>query len=178
MEFEIQPLSKEKYEGYCFKAEYITNHYYDVVMLENGFQLILKEFDKPIRKEFKDSLFASWLEEPIVFGAFIDEKLIGFVEGSKETWHNLFRISNIFILDEYRGFGIGEALLSYMIEYVKNKKEYRGIILETQTCNYVAISLYKKLGFKLCRIDTHEYSNHDVENKEVRIDLLLELEKN
>ena len=36
------------------------------------------------------------------------------------------------------------------------------------------ICLYRKHGFRLCSIDTHAYSNHDIETHEVRIDLFLE----
>ena len=38
----------------------------------------------------------------------------------------------------------------------------------------IRFSFYKKNGFRLCRIDIKEYTNADVKNKEVRIDMLLE----
>lgn len=175
MPLTICPLPKDEYAGYSYTATYTTNRYYDVDLLKNGFQLIGKEADEALEKEFSDSLFADWLEEPIAYGAFEDKKLLGFIEGSKESWHNVFRISNVFVYAEYRRRGIGEALLSDMIQRVKREQRYRGIILETQTCNFAAISLYTKLGFTLTRIDLREYSNRDIENKEVRIDLFLEL---
>ena len=50
---------------------------------------------------------------------------------------------------------------------------YRGAMLETQTCNVPAISLYEQLGFTLCRIDLCEYTIDDVQNREARIDLFL-----
>lgn len=46
-------------------------------------------------------------------------------------------------------------------------------MLETQTCNVPAITLYEQLGFALCRIDLCEYTNDDVRNREARIDLFL-----
>lgn len=171
--FEIKQLDRNTYENYSFKVEYTTDKYYDVVLLDNGFQLLLKYLPIPMYKSFTDTLFSSWLEEPIAFGIFKDDTLLAFIEGSPEKWHNLFRISNINVCPSFRKHGLGEALLNYMIEYVRSLETYRGIILETQTCNYAAISLYKKAGFKLNRIDLHEYSNEDIENKEVRIDLFL-----
>lgn len=176
MALEIKALNREEYEGYSFDVKYCTDKYYDVALIEGGFQLIKHKTYKPIQKGFTDTLFSAWLEEPLVYGAFENDELVGFVEGSKETWHNLFRVSNLFVFENYRKQGIGERLLSYLIEKVKEQGTYRGIILETQSCNYAAISLYRKLGFHLCRIDTHEYSNNDVANHEIRLDLIIELE--
>lgn len=172
---EIRQLLKKDYKNYLYQATYKTHYYYDVELLENGFQLVLKDFTHNVTKTFEDRLFGDWLEEPIVFGAFENNQLVGLIEGSKETWHNLFRISNIFIFDHYRHRGIGTLLMNHMIDYVKSFHKYRGIILETQSCNYPAISFYKKCGFKLSRIDINEYTNEDVQNKEVRIDLILKL---
>lgn len=172
---EIKKLDREKYQGLTYHAVYETKKHYEVQLLENGFQLVLKETDEAGKKEFSDTLFSDWLEEPIAFGLFQEDKMMGFVEGSPEAWHNVFRISNIFVYEEYRKQGLGEKLLNYIVDYVKRKNSYRGIILETQTSNYAAISLYKKMGFHLSRIDIHEYTNKDIENKEVRIDLFMEL---
>lgn len=174
---EIRALSKSAYQGFAFDVVYETQQYYDVVLQDRGFQLILKKFCRPVQKHWSDSLFGSWLEDPVAFGAFEGDTLLGFVEGSKEEWHNLFRVSNLFVYGPYRGQGIGETLLHHMVTYAKQQNTYRGIILETQTCNFAAISLYEKLGFQLCRIDSKEYTNQDVEHYEVRIDLFLNLQR-
>ena len=50
-----------------------------------------------MEKEFSDSLFADWLEDPFAYGTFEGQKLLGFVEESRETWHSLFRITNRFV---------------------------------------------------------------------------------
>lgn len=169
-------IDKNKYKGHKFAAEYLTDKYYDVICSDNGFKLELKNFENPkIQKQFKDELFADWLEDPIVFGIIENDILVAFVEGSTEQWHKLFRISNIFVSENYRRKGIADKLMEKIIEYAKTLNNCRGIILETQTCNYPAIELYKKYGFKLTRVDINEYTNNDVENREVRIDLILKL---
>lgn len=92
------------------------------------------------------------------------DNLVAFIEGSTEEWHKLFRISNIFVSENFRRRGIADRLIEKMIEYAKILNNCRGIILETQTCNYPAIQLYKKHGFKLSRIDINEYTNNDYDN--------------
>lgn len=172
---EIRELSRREYQDFAFDVIYKTKRYYDVCLQDRGFQLVLKEFDQPVEKRWSDALFGAWLEAPVAFGAFEGNTLLGFAEGSRESWHNLFRVSNLFVYEAYRGQGIGEALLRYLLQYAQSQNTDRGIILETQTCNFAAISLYEKLGFRLCRIDLKEYTNEDVEKREVRIDLMKEL---
>lgn len=62
-----------------------------------------------------------------------------------------------------------------MLDFVRRSARVRGVILETQTCNYPAICFYRKNGFRLSRIDIREYSNEDIEKREARIDLFLPL---
>ena len=174
MAVEIRELPRSQYAGYEFTVEYVTDHFYDVELMDEGFRLRLKTCP-PTRKGFSDKLFSDWLEAPVAFGAFVDGRLMGFVEGSRESWHNMFRVSNIFVEPSARRMGLGQALLTHIVAHARAEGGFRAVILETQSCNFPAISLYKKLGFRLCRIDICEYSNCDVENHEVRIDLALKL---
>lgn len=66
-------------------------------------------------------------------------------------------LRKLFLLPEYRGQGIGEALARKCLAHAKN----RGFItcyLDTLSCMEQAISLYKKLGFQRC--DQFEDSGH------------------
>ncbi len=175
MEYEIRELPREKYADWAFEVTYTADRYYDVILLENGFRLQEKTAQPPMEKRFSDTLFGEWLEAPVVFGAFDGDELMGFVEGSRESWHGLFRISNVYVYSQHRRRGVAQALLHHITAYAKTEGAYRGVILETQTSNFAAVSLYRKMGFRLTRIDLNEYTNRDVENREVRIDLLLKL---
>lgn len=170
-------LSKKEYEGYQLNFTYHTDRYYHVNTSEMGMVLEEQEFPKPVEKHFTDSLFSQWLEDPVALGAFEGEMLAGVVEGSVEQWHNMFRISNILVRESYRGKGIGRELMARMLEYAKQIPNCRGVILETQSCNYPAISFYRRQGFRLNRIDLREYSNEDVQRKEVRLDFYLPFER-
>ena len=55
---------------------------------------------------------ASGWRSRLAFGAFDGEELIGYVEGSPESWNNRFRISNICVFENAkRGSGVGTKLL-------------------------------------------------------------------
>lgn len=127
---EIRPLPEEQFRGYCIHAVYETTEVYHVHLLERGFFLKLEKLEKPVMKSWKDTLFGDWLEAPMALGAFQEERLLGVVEGSPERWHNLFRISNLFVEPSERRRGIGKALLGEMVDLAKRETACRGVILK------------------------------------------------
>ena len=88
---EIRPLAREIYAGKTFTACYRTNGYYEIRPSETGFQMDYVPFAEPTERSFDDVFFGEWLEDPIAFGVFEGDKLIGYVEGSIEGWNNRFR---------------------------------------------------------------------------------------
>ena len=88
---EIRRLDPKTYAGKRFTARYQTNGYYEITAAEGGFRIAYTPF-----------------EAPVAFGAFEQERLLGFAEGSIESWNNRFRISNLCIFDEAaRGRALG-----------------------------------------------------------------------
>ena len=168
---EIRPLDKKTYAGQTFTARYHTNGYYDICPDEHGFQVQYKPFDAPVERSFDDVFYGEWLEEPVAFGAFEGETLIGYIEGSPETWNNRFRISNICIFDaSRRGKGLGARLLAPMLDAARTSGA-RMLILETQSCNENAIAFYRQNGFDIVGFDLYAYSNTDPDRHEVRIEM-------
>ena len=168
---EIRSLEKEAYAGKRFTARYRTSGYYDIGAFENGFQIKYTPFEATVERSFDDVFFGEWLENPIAFGAFEGEKLLGYVEGSPESWNNRFRISNICVFDKARrGRGIGTLLMA-AIEGVAASLGARMIVLETQSCNEAAIAFYRRNGYQIIGFDLYAYSNADPERREVRIEM-------
>lgn len=166
-------LSRDSYEGFALNFTYQTKRYYDVKATQWGMMLEEKEFPQTVEKQFTDHLFSEWLESPIALGAFDENMLAGVIEGSVEQWHGLFRVSNLLVMEQYRRMHIGRELMERMLAYARENTNCRGAILETQSCNYPAISFYRKQGFQLNRIDLREYSNEDIQRNEVRLDFFL-----
>ena len=177
VEIQYSWLEKKEYEGYQLNFTYHTDRYYHVSA--SNMEMVLEErgFPETTEKSFTDYLFSKWLEAPVALGAFDGEILAGVIEGSMEEWHKVFRISNILVMPPYRGVGIGKELMHRMLEYARAIPDCRGAILETQSCNYPAISFYRRQGFGLSCIDLREYSNEDVQRKEVRLDFFLPFER-
>lgn len=68
-------------------------------------------------------------------------------------------ITNVAILPEFRGRGLGEALMNAMIDICRRKHIER-MTLEVRKSNTVAQSLYKKLGFQEGAIRKNYYSDN------------------
>ena len=57
------------------------------------------------------------------------------------------QVTNIAVLPSYRGYGIGENLFGYSIQYMI-KEGAKQLSLEVRVSNHVAQGLYKKFGLK------------------------------
>lgn len=113
----LLPLNPGTYAGRKFTVRYQTNGYYEIEPSEQGFSMKYVPLEVPVEKSFEDEFLGEWLEAPVAFGAFENGKLIGFVEGSMESWNQRFRISNICVFDPARRHGgLGMALMNRIIE--------------------------------------------------------------
>ncbi len=167
----IRELAQETYAGRKFTARYQTHGYYDIRAAEDGFRVEYRPFVAPEERSFEDVFFGEWLEDPVAFGAFEDGELLGYVEGSPETWNRRFRISNLCIFgDAGRRRGIGTALMD-TITKAAAASGARMLVLETQSCNERAIAFYRKNGFSVIGFDLYAYSNRDPERHEVRVEM-------
>jgi ribosomal-protein-alanine N-acetyltransferase len=68
-------------------------------------------------------------------------------------------VTNIAVLPEYRGRKLGEALLNQAMELAKALGAER-LSLEVRVTNYVAQSLYRKLGFQNGGIRKNYYTDN------------------
>lgn len=167
----ISELSREEFAGKKFKLRYLTKGYYDIERTASGFSFSYKLFDKVTEVSFEDRFFNDWLESPVAYGAFENGKLLGYVEGTIESWNNRYRISNICVFDDsMRNRGIGAELIKAILSEAE-KSGARMAVLETQTCNETAISFYLKNGFEIIGFDLYAYSNADPERHEIRLEM-------
>lgn len=164
---EIEQIYAKDYKGYTKEFKYWTKAYYDIIKDDNGFKLELKEFGDYVQKSFIGTLFSDKLEDPVVFGAFKNKKLVGFIEGTIESWHNLFRINNFYVEENSRHLGIGDKLMNKICDYAITKTQARAFILETESCNVPAITFYKQQGFEMVGLNLMDYTNDDIAEKEV-----------
>ncbi len=173
----IVELSRE--EGFFqLDYNYVSHWYYDVRLWHEKdswkAEFVKKPFAEPLKKTFKGKFFEPHVEDPRVFAAQIDRLPIGWIELGYQKWNNTMRVWEFLVKEEYRGMGVGTALMDQVVK-IAREKEARMLVLETQSCNVPAINFYLKCGFELIGFDTAAYSNDDAAKKEVRLEMGLKL---
>ncbi len=91
-------------------------------------------------------------EDKKVFLAYLNDSCIGQIRVVKE-WNRFCYIENIATKREYRGSGVGKALLHQAEEWAR-ERSLIGMSLEAQDDNLDACRFYVKQGFKLGGVDT------------------------
>jgi ribosomal protein S18 acetylase RimI-like enzyme len=100
---------------------------------------------------------------------------VAFIELEAQRWRSVGFIWELLIHRPYRRQGIGAALVEAAVEWGR-RQSLRALALETQTNNWPALNFYQKVGFDLCAIDDHFYTNRDREAGEVALFWYYELE--
>ena len=96
----------------------------------------------------------------------IEDKCIGYLDYS--FMYDRMEIDNFLVNPLYRNQGIGNKLMTYLMELAK-KLEVYNITLEVRVSNMVAINLYKKYGFREVATRKYYYGDEDGILMEVRV---------
>jgi ribosomal protein S18 acetylase RimI-like enzyme len=160
-------------------SNYRKSHYYDAsVRHKLGFwsiQLNLKAFDKVLDKEYHWKLFEDHIEESRVFAGLLNSREVGWIELGYDKWNNRMRVWEFLVKQEFRRRGVGTRLMNHAVN-IARERGARMLVLETQSNNASAIDFYLNFGFRSIGLDVAAYSNKDIDKKEVRLELGLELQ--
>ena len=177
--FEIVPLPREKWKGTPIPMRYSTTEYMDVAIerTEEGFLVKMekKPFVEPVTHtpeeyDFPDRLYQEHWEKAYAWGGLDGGDMVACIETFPEEWTNRLMVTELWVHEDYRRRGIAHALMALAKEQVRRERR-RALILETQSCNVGAIAFYLQEGFTLTGFDSCCYQNHDLERKEVRLNL-------
>ena len=167
----IKELDYKKYKGKKYQAEILSDRYLSIEPKSEGFDIKWVRSEEPLKRTIDEDMLSDWLEDPVAYGAFEDDQLIGMVEGFLEKWNNRFRIANICVFDEAnRRSSVGTKLMETILKDAE-KSGARMVVLETQTFNFKAISFYIKHGFEIIGFDRYAYSNRGPEEHNMRVEM-------
>lgn len=165
----IIPLAYDDFSGQKYHATIRSNKYLSIEPQNGAFTMEWMPSEEEIVMPLEDEMLSEWLENPVAYGAYEDDKLVGFVEGFLEEWNNRFRITNICVFEEKpRKSGIGTRLLQAIMNDAVTSGA-RMAVLETQSFNFKAISFYEKNGFEIIGFDRFAYSNNGPEERNMLI---------
>jgi ribosomal protein S18 acetylase RimI-like enzyme len=175
---EIVELRKDYTNLLFLKSRYVTDSYYELSIRHEPeawkIELCLKPLEKPLEKRYRGRLFEEQVKEPRTFAATLNGEQVGWIELGYEKWNNRMRVWEFLVKEEFRRMGIGSLLMNFAVKVAKEKGA-RMLVLETQSCNVPAITFYLKQGFNLIGFDSAAYSNEDIDKREVRFEMGLQL---
>lgn len=136
-----------------YKVEVIRSvieHIDEIMVVENA-SFKIPWSRESITEELTRNKFAIYLS------ARIDGRVIGYAGmwSVCEEGH----ITNVAVLPEFRGNGIGSALMESLIEIAKQEGIER-MTLEVRRSNYIAQSLYRKYGFEAGGVRKSYYADN------------------
>jgi len=132
---------------------------------ENGIWSYVEElYSNPYEKKYDDEdiihydyqKYANDNDYAIYF-YYCDSKCVGQII-LHSNWNKYSFIEDISVLRDYRGKGIGRALINTAIEWAK-QNNLCGLMLETQDINLLACRFYNNLGMKIGAVDNMLYAN-------------------
>lgn len=177
MDFVISELEKDDYDYHELHYTYRSDEHY-VASVTSAKDLFSCSFERrPLEKPYfhdsYDTLFQDYWQDVSAYGVKISGKddIIAYLEIAREEWNDRLRITNLLVKPEFRNCGIGSLLIEKAKE-IAVSEDRRIIVLETQSCNVPAIDFYLKHGFKFAGTNMYFYSNSDIEEDEVMIELV------
>lgn len=175
----IKRIFKKDFKGVKLDISYTTDSYYDVTVdrKTDGFNadFTLKKFDNPVTHtqqeyDYPDKLFQPHWAGAFAYGVFDGAKFVGAIELYPEKWAKRLRVTELWIDADYRRKGTGKRLMDIAKTQAK-KRNSRMLILETQSCNVNATGFYLHEGFTLVGFSSCDYTNDDLDRKEVRLEM-------
>lgn len=171
----IQQIHKENHpQGKNVHYKYTSDQYYEVKVekIGNGWCFSMQEerFSVPFVKELEEDIFQPHKEGSEFYIALFEGREAAVMVIQEMEWNHTLLIHDLYVKSSFKRLGIGQSL----IQFAKQRAitlGVRSIILETQTSNYPAIQFYIRNGFEPVGLNTISYSNTDIQNREVRIEM-------
>ena len=168
----IIELDRKGFEGRTVLFSYDSFGIWKAVpTAEEGAMGTVFRYEKAPRThhEIEQPFFQDYLPDSIVYALYDENEMRGFIEVARE-WSGRLRVGGLNVFEGYRRRGYGSLLFTKAREAARRLK-CRGIVLETQSCNSGAIAFYLRQGLRFTGCDLTCYSNSDIENNEVRIEM-------
>lgn len=125
------------------------DHLEDLITLFDGYRIFYNQpSDEEGARQFLLNRFKK--QDSIIFIAYIDYKAVGFAQlyplFSSVSMQAMYLLNDLYVDTNYRGQGIGEALIEKAKQLCVSKKN-KGQAIQTALDN-PAQRLYKRLGFE------------------------------
>jgi ribosomal protein S18 acetylase RimI-like enzyme len=151
----VRPASPDDLNGIeNIDPGYSTDRVYRVQRSELGFWLADEPAIPALHKTY--SRPSPQLSDRLIVAA-VGTGIAGYGEIQFNPWNDRAEIENLAVSADFRGRGIGRALIQALDKRARHEPSARCLWLETQNLNYPAVRFYRRLGFRLCGLDETLY---------------------
>ena len=168
MEYQIQLLDKEKWQGHeVYFSDFADNCYAIEITHDVGkFSVLMTKQPLEERRiiKYPQKLFTYVHKDVKSWGVFDGEQLVAGIETGVEG--SRLYISLLWVDEAYRRKGIAAELVDIAKKRAA-QETLRAVYLNTWCCNEHAIDFYLSQGFKLIGFDSCANSNNDIEKYNV-----------
>ncbi|MBN1786298.1 MAG: ribosomal protein S18-alanine N-acetyltransferase [Candidatus Methanofastidiosa archaeon] len=113
-------------------------------------------FKFPYPPNMINFLYANYIETFLVAET---DTILGYVIGI--TYNDEGHIISLAVREEYRGLGVGRALMEEVMGIFKDKQYVSSVRLEVRKSNDRAITFYKRLGFDIVELLDEYYDDKE-----------------
>ncbi|MEV6400419.1 GNAT family N-acetyltransferase [Streptomyces sp. NPDC051907] len=135
---------------------FTTDHVYEVAAGDVGFALRMTPVDPPLVKVFPEEEDEDDPEFEVV-AVDADGTVVGYAAADVETWNRRLVVRQVTVVPDYRGRGVGGELMRRLAAHGRQHAA-RTAWLETSSANVPAVRAYRRMGFRLCGLDTSLYT--------------------
>jgi ribosomal protein S18 acetylase RimI-like enzyme len=148
---------------------FTTEHVYEVAAGDVGFGLRLVAVDPPLVKVFpveEDGPGEDGAEADVheIMAVDADGTPVGFVAVGVEEWNRRLVVHQVTVAPAHRGRGIGGELMRRALAHGRERGA-RTAWLEVTSVNVPAVRAYRRMGFRLCGLDTTLYTGTESEGE-------------
>ena len=153
MKVSIVPF-QDQYSKYFYELNYDwLNEYFYV-----------EDYDEKVLKNCKEEIID---KDGYIFFAIYNNSVVGTMALIPRE-NGVYELNKMAVNKEFRGNGIGNQLINFIIDFAK-KKKYKSVILYSNTVLKNSIHLYNKFGFKKISIE----NNTPYKRSDIKMELLL-----
>ncbi len=172
----IKPLDRETYTDFELHYTFHTDEHYAVTVVSEKdrmrYELTRERYGTTRFLQNTDILYEDTFPNAEAYAVCEDgtDTVLGYLEVAFEEWNNRLRMTQLLVDEKARGKGVGTFLMNFVKDMAK-ERDYRVIVLETQNYNVPAIDFYRRSGFVFSGGNVYFYSNCDIEDDEVMLEM-------
>lgn len=139
-------------------TSFVTDRIYALRRTDLSFSLVKEVCVPPFTKRYEITLSEEDVASaPVAIATYEGGALRGFAVLRDEAWNRRAVVTDFFVDCQVRRRGLGRSMMEELCKRLVGTSS-RDLWIETQNVNLPAIEFYRRVGFKICGLDSTLYA--------------------